>query len=156
MGGSQKRPRRASSTLFFNFGQIRVVDVFWVASATPKDPHKSAHHEHQRVGSRVSDAAESLENTETAVNTVVFGILPCSKENEARKTNQAPQDQTRQTEEAPLQRTPALFHRWIAQSSGTLKQDDISSDADKSTQLLLQTTATLEEQAAAKTQEAAV
>ena len=74
-GGSQKRPRRASSTLFFNFGQIRVVDVFWVASATPKDPHKSAHHEHQRVGSRVSDAAESLENTEIAVNTVVFVLL---------------------------------------------------------------------------------
>ena len=72
---SQKRPRRASSALFFNFGQIRVVDVFWVASATPKDPHKSAHHEHQRVGSRVSDAAESLENTEIAVNTVVFVLL---------------------------------------------------------------------------------
>ena len=58
----------------------------------------------------------------------------------------SPRDQIRQTEEAPLQRTPALFHRWIAQSSGTLKQDDISSDADKSTQLLLQTTAPLQTQ----------
>ena len=74
-GGSQKRPRRASLNWFFNFCQIRVVDVFWVASATPKDPHKSAHHEHQRAGSRVSDAAESLENTEIAVNTVVFVLL---------------------------------------------------------------------------------
>ena len=72
-GGSQKRPRRASSTLFFNFGQIRVVDVFWVALATPKDPHKSAHH--QRVGFWVSGAAESLENAEIAVNTVVFVLL---------------------------------------------------------------------------------
>ena len=65
----------------------------------------------------------------------------------AKKTKPTkPRDQNRQTEEAPLQRTPALFHRWIAQSSGTLKQDDISSDADKSTQLLLQTTAPLQTQ----------
>ena len=62
-------------TLFFKFGQIRVADVFWVALATAKDPHKSAHHEHQRVGFWVSDAAESLENTEIAVNTVVFVLL---------------------------------------------------------------------------------
>ena len=64
-GGSQKRPRRASLTLFFNFCRRRVVVFFKRASATPKDPHKSAHHEHQRVGSpRVSDAAESLENAD--------------------------------------------------------------------------------------------
>ena len=45
------------------------------ASATSKDPRKSAHHEHQRVGSRVSDAAASLENAENAVNTAVFVLL---------------------------------------------------------------------------------
>ena len=58
----------ASSTLIFNFCRRRVVDVFWGASATPKDPRKSAHR------SRVSDTAESLENAENTVNTVVFGF----------------------------------------------------------------------------------
>ena len=35
----------------------------------------SAHHEHQRVGPRVSEAAGSFENAETAVKTVVFGAI---------------------------------------------------------------------------------
>ena len=44
-GGYQKRPRRASLTLFFNFCRRRVVDVFfWGASAISRDPHKNAHH----------------------------------------------------------------------------------------------------------------
>ena len=57
-----------------NFCRRRVVDVFRGASANPKDPHKSARHEHQRVGSRVSDAA-SLENAENAGNIVVCVLL---------------------------------------------------------------------------------
>ena len=57
---------------FFDLFRRRVVDVFWGVPATPNDPKKSAHHEHQRVGPRVSDAAGSLENAIFAVNTAVF------------------------------------------------------------------------------------
>ena len=71
------------------------------------------------------------------------GILPCSKENEAHKTNQAPGTKPGKPKRHPCRGLP-LFS--IGGSHRAQEQDDISSDADKSTQLLLQTTAPLQTQ----------
>ena len=75
MGGPKNDPGEHHRLSFSTLAKYALLMFFWVALATPKDPHKSAHHEHQRVGFWVSDAAESLENTEIAVNTVVFVLL---------------------------------------------------------------------------------
>ena len=73
-GGPKNDPGEHHRLYFLTSAEDALL-MFFGASATPKDPHKSAHHEHQRVGSWVLDAAASLENAENAVNTVVFVLL---------------------------------------------------------------------------------
>ena len=73
--GKVRGPKNEHHRVYFlTFAEGTLLMLFWGASATPKDPHKSAHHEHQRVGSRVLYAA--AENT---VNTVVFVLLRVAK-----------------------------------------------------------------------------